>query len=83
MLSLIFAVRQGLRACPGKMQRRGVKTALQCHQIDLETLHHLDVLTLRRFISEDSEILSKKRTGLCAKCQRKVPNMLEFAINLI
>lgn len=63
---------QGRRACPGGRQRQGKRGEMLCHKIDLDALNHLDVLTMRRFLSEDSEILNRKSTGLCAKCQRKV-----------
>ena len=32
----------------------------------------LDVMTLGNFLSEDGEIMGRKATGLCTKCQRKV-----------
>ena len=63
---------QGFRACPGKLQRKGKSGVLGCHKIDLDELNHLDVLTLRKYLSDDSEILGRKLTGLCAKCQRQV-----------
>lgn len=63
---------QGFRHCPGKLQRKGMNPQFDCHLLDIDELHFLDVLTLRRFISDDSEILPRKATGLCAKCQRKV-----------
>jgi ribosomal protein S18 len=63
---------QGLKSCPGKRQRRGTQPKLECHILDLDDVNHLDVVSLRRFISTDCEILSRKATGLCAKCQRKV-----------
>jgi ribosomal protein S18 len=43
-----------------------------CHLIDLDAISFVDVLTLRKFLSEDCEIMPRKATGLCAKCQRKV-----------
>jgi ribosomal protein S18 len=72
MAFLNFTLCQGLKACPGRRQRHGVNGKLECHLLDLDCLDHLDIPTLRRFISVDSEILSRKSTGLCAKCQRKV-----------
>jgi ribosomal protein S18 len=63
---------QGLRACPGKLQRRGIKPELRCHKIDLDAVNFVDVLRLKDFMSADGEIMPKKETGLCAKCQRKV-----------
>ena len=37
-----------------------------------DALHYLDVLTLQRFMRNDAEIMNRKETGLCAKCQRRV-----------
>jgi ribosomal protein S18 len=38
----------------------------------MDEFHYLDVLAMRRFMSDDSEILPKRITGLCSRCQRKV-----------
>jgi len=75
--------KQGLRACPGKRQRRGKldRAKLECHLIDLQELNYLDVVSLRRYISDDSEILGRKITGLCAKCQRKVAKSIKRSRN--
>jgi ribosomal protein S18 len=43
-----------------------------CHLIDLEALSHSNVIELRRFMTENSEIKPRAQTNLCAKCQRKV-----------
>jgi ribosomal protein S18 len=64
--------RQQERACAGNRQRHGMSDVFKCHKIDLDEVNPFDVKLLGRFLSEDSEILSKKRTGLCSKCQRKV-----------
>ena len=72
----------GRRACAGKKQRRGQAGELHCHLLDLDTLNHFDVLTLRRFLSADSEIMGRKETKLCAKCQRKVAKTIKRARNL-
>jgi ribosomal protein S18 len=61
--------KQGLRHCKGKNQRMGKSGELRCHLIDLDDLSHMDLVTMRRFLSEDAEILGRKHTGLCAKCQ--------------
>lgn len=63
---------QGERACKGKLQRRGKEGKLGCHLIDLDDLSYLDTVNLKRFLSDDAEILGKTHTGLCSKCQRKV-----------
>ena len=73
---------QGHRACPGKLQRRGKKGVLGCHLIDLDALHYLDVVDLRRFLSDDAEIMGRKHTGLCSKCQRKVAKCIKTARQL-
>jgi ribosomal protein S18 len=70
---------QGSRACGGKKQRKGKAGILECHKIDLEKLHYLDVVMMDRFLSEDSEILGKGHTGLCSKCQRKVAATIKRA----
>ena len=72
---------QGERACSGKMQRSGPAGQLKCHLLDLDELNHLDVLTLRRFLSDDGEILGKKQTGLCSKCQRAVAKTIKRSRN--
>lgn len=70
---------QGLRHCPGKLQRRGKRldAPLGCHLIDLDTVSPLDILSLKRFLSIDAEILGRQHTGLCAKCQRKVARTIK------
>jgi len=73
---------EGERACAGKMQRKGASGELRCHILDLDQLNHLDVLTLRRFIADDGEILGKKQTGLCSKCQRVVATTIKRSRNL-
>jgi ribosomal protein S18 len=70
---------QGSRACGGKKQRKGKTGVLECHKIDLDKLHHLDVVMMERFLSEDSEILGKGHTGLCSKCQRRVAQTIKRA----
>jgi small subunit ribosomal protein S18 len=73
---------QGLRTCEGKKQRQGAKGELNCHIIDLQDLSHFDVPTLRRFITSESEIMNRKSTGLCAKCQRRVATTIKRARQL-
>lgn len=74
--------KQGLRHCKGKNQRMGKSGELRCHLIDLDDLSHMDLVTMRRFLSEDAEILGRKHTGLCAKCQRAVAKTVKRARNL-
>jgi ribosomal protein S18 len=55
---------------------------LNCHIIDLDELTPLDVVNLRRFLSDDAEILGRNHTGLCAKCQRKVSKTIKTSRQL-
>lgn len=73
---------QGARACTGKLQRRGKEGKLGCHLIDLDGLSPLDVVNLRRFLSDDAEIMGKRHTGLCSKCQRKVAKTIKTSRQL-
>lgn len=73
--------RQGDRSCTGKLQKQGMRRELKCHKIDLNQLNQYDVQTLRKFITDDSEILSRKESGLCARCQRKVATTIKRARN--
>ncbi len=71
--------REGERRCSGKKQRRGVNGVLNCHVIDLDQLSEFDILNLRRFLTQDGEILSRRESRLCAKCQRKVAKTIKRA----
>jgi len=73
---------QSLRSCTGKKQRQGPVGNLNCHLIDLDDLSSFDVEQLQKFLSPDAEILSRKITGLCAKCQRQVAKTIKRARNL-
>lgn len=73
---------QGARACEGKRQRHGLSAILKCHVIDLEKLSYLDTVGLGRFLSDDGEILARDKTGLCAKCQRKVAKTIKRSRNI-
>lgn len=68
--------------CPGKKQRSGVKGVLRCTKIDLDTIHHLDVMALRNYVNDDAEIMKRSSTGLCAKCQRHVARTIKRARNM-
>lgn len=72
---------QDERHCPGKRQRKGRNALLKCHKMDLDALNYLDVLTLSRYLTDDAEILGRKDTGLCTKCQRKVTQAVKRARN--
>ena len=79
-MATVCLVLQGSRACPGKLQRRGRYPELKCHKIDLDELSHLDVLSLKEYLTEDGEIIPKKGTGLCSKCQRQVRSFWFFFV---
>lgn len=68
---------QGMKSCPGKRQRRGKSGVLECHILDLQELDSLDIVSLRRFVTEDAEIMGRSLTGLCAKCQRQVARTIK------
>ncbi len=53
----------------GRMQRRRV-CAFCAEKID--TIDYKDVNTLRRFVSEQGQIDSRRRTGTCARHQRRL-----------
>jgi len=72
---------QGNRTCAGSMQRHGANPELRCHLIDLDEVTYVDVLTLRKYLSDDAEIMGRKATNLCAKCQRKVAKTIKTARN--
>lgn len=72
----------GFRACEGKKQRSGKKGKLDCHLVDLDDISPFDINSLRRFMTLDAEILGRRGTGLCAKCQRRVAKTIKQARNL-
>lgn len=51
-----------------------IKKQKQCYFClnNIKEIDYKDVQTLRRFINSYSKILPKKRTGVCAKDQRKL-----------
>lgn len=73
---------QGFRHCEGKKQRHGKSKELRCHLIDLDAVHVMDVASLKRFVTDDGEIMGRKITGLCAKCQRKVARTIKHSRNM-
>lgn len=73
---------QDLRSCPGKRQRKGQNPYFKCHKIDLDEVNPFDIKLLEAFLTEDSEIMSKKKTGLCTRCQRKVAKTIKHSRNL-
>ena len=42
----------------------------------------MDVVTLKRFVTDDGEIMGKRITGLCAKCQRAVARTVKNSRNM-
>lgn len=46
---------------------------------NIKEIDYKDVRTLRRYVGSYMKILSKKRTGTCAKHQRKLANAIKRA----
>ena len=49
---------------------------------ELEIVDYHDGRTLRRFISDTAKILPRRRTGVCAKHQRRLATMIKRARTL-
>jgi len=46
---------------------------------NIQDLDYKDIQTLRRFISSYAKIVPRKRSGVCAKHQRKLANAIKRA----
>ncbi|KAJ1422437.1 ribosomal protein S18-domain-containing protein [Ochromonadaceae sp. CCMP2298] len=79
--SLSGSLAQDLIAHDLTDHRHGANPELRCHLIDLDEVTYVDVLTLRKYLSDDAEIMGRKATNLCAKCQRKVAKTIKTARN--
>ena len=53
----------------------------QCHFCinNVKQIDYKDIQTLRRFISSYAKIVPRKRSGVCAKHQRKLANAIKRA----
>lgn len=65
-----------LKRCKGGRQQRGNKPRT-CHLVDLQQISYANVPELTRFLGGTGKILDRKRTGLCAKCQRRVRKVIK------
>eukprot|EP00604_Paraphysomonas_vestita_P001293 CAMPEP_0174824166 /NCGR_PEP_ID=MMETSP1107-20130205/31295_1 /TAXON_ID=36770 /ORGANISM="Paraphysomonas vestita, Strain GFlagA" /LENGTH=174 /DNA_ID=CAMNT_0016049999 /DNA_START=367 /DNA_END=889 /DNA_ORIENTATION=+ len=73
---------QGRRECPGGRQRRKreVGAPLRCHLIDLDQLNPIDIPNLKRFLSIEGEILSKRLTGFVHVVKDKLQEQLKLHV---
>ena len=55
-----------------------IKNCNFCQQ-KIEDIDYQDIETLNRYTSAQAKILSPKRTGLCAKHQRKIAKAIKRA----
>jgi small subunit ribosomal protein S18 len=65
-----------LKRCKGAKQQRGNKVRT-CHLVDLNVITYANIPELTRFLGGTGKILDRKRTGLCAKCQRRVRKVIK------
>eukprot|EP00752_Nemacystus_decipiens_P002286 g2164.t1 len=64
--------------CPGKRQGKAALPST-CQIFDIKELHVNHTPLLKRFTNDAGMILGRYRTGLCAKCQRKVAHTIKAA----
>jgi small subunit ribosomal protein S18 len=60
------------------VRKKNTKPCFYC-QHNLEEVDYKDVQTLRRFVSSYMKIAPRRRSGLCAKHQRKVASAIKQA----
>ncbi|MFH1225748.1 MAG: 30S ribosomal protein S18 [bacterium] len=62
-------------------QQNLLKKEKTCHfcVYNIKEIDYKDVPLLRRFLSSYNKILSKKRTGVCSKHQRKLARAVKLA----
>ena len=68
-----------MRSCPGDRQRRGKNDYLKCHKVDLDIVNPFDIKLLEKFVTDDAEIMNRKQSGLCSRCQRKIAKTIKHA----
>ncbi|CAM9570780.1 unnamed protein product [Discosporangium mesarthrocarpum] len=71
-----FVKRERFHRCPGKRQGKGGLEG-SCEIFNVQELHHGNIPLLKNFVNEAAMILGRDRTGLCAKCQRKVSTTIK------
>ncbi|CBJ48787.1 putative 30S ribosomal protein S18 [Ectocarpus siliculosus] len=73
-----FDHRGRFHRCPGKKQGKAALPST-CQIFDVKELHVNHTPLLKRFVNDAGMILGRYRTGLCAKCQRKVAHTVKAA----
>ncbi|CAM9444857.1 unnamed protein product [Scytosiphon promiscuus] len=73
-----FDHRGRFHRCPGKKQGKAALPST-CQIFDIKELHVNHTPLLQRFVNDAGMILGRYRTGLCAKCQRKVARTVKAA----
>jgi len=65
----------------GKMRRAGVREQTQCRfcRRGEKYVDYKDIETLERLLTHRGKIYSRKRSGNCASCQRKVKTAIKHA----
>ncbi|CAM9894084.1 unnamed protein product [Heterosigma akashiwo] len=67
--------------CPGGRQGKGARPPT-CTLVDLAHLHPTNLPILSKFLMSSGMIMSKKQSGLCSKCQRKVARSIKASRHL-
>ncbi|CAN0138128.1 unnamed protein product [Ascophyllum nodosum] len=73
-----FDVKGKFHRCPGKKQGKAALPGT-CEIFEVKELHVNNTPLLKRFVNDAAMILGRNRTGLCAKCQRKVTKTIKAA----
>lgn len=55
-----------------------IKHCRLCQQ-SMETVDYKDIQTLQRFCTQHGKIISRKRSGACAKHQRMITSAIKYA----
>ncbi len=74
--------RDGKRDNKRRFRRARRPKVCQFCKGDLEVTNYHDEKMLRRFISDTAKILPRRRTGVCAKHQRRLATTIKRARNL-
>ncbi|KAG5192147.1 ribosomal protein S18-domain-containing protein [Tribonema minus] len=67
-----------IHKCPGHRQGKSGFSG-RCEIFNQWDLHFQNVVLLKRFSSASAMIMPRRRTGLCARCQRKVARTVKRA----
>ncbi|NLD71973.1 MAG: 30S ribosomal protein S18 [Chloroflexi bacterium] len=71
----------GFRPRGGGGRRRGRKVCTFCAE-QIDTIDYKDISTLSRYVNERGRILPRRRTGTCAKHQRRLSQAIKRARHL-